>query len=416
MTAPAVLYLVHRLPYPPNKGDKIRSYHLLRYLARHYRVFLGTFVDDPEDRQYVSAVEALCEQVHVVELSSTWAKVLSVRGLLAGTALSIPFYRDHGLAMWVKRIAEQEDIRRVIAFSSTMAQYLFDQRLRGARRVVDFVDVDSDKWRQYAPTRPWPMRWVYGREGQKLLDFEREVIASCDAGVFVSEREAALFRELAPVFGDKITHVNNGVDLEYFSPHQKFANPYPEGVQPVLFVGAMDYWPNIDAVTWFADEIFPVVRARRPSAHFFIVGGNATPRVKELAGRTSISVAGRVDDVRPYLAHATVVVAPLRIARGVQNKVLESMAAARPTVVTPAALEGIDAVPGNEVLVADDATTFADRVGEVIDGKVDGLALGLMARERVERAYDWDSNLASFRRLLEGECDPPEAIYGVVNG
>jgi sugar transferase (PEP-CTERM/EpsH1 system associated) len=250
------------------------------------------------------------------------------------------------------------------------------------------------------------MSWVYEREARKLLDFERSVIEDFDAGFFVSKHEAELFRELAPEFSGKIGHVNNGVDLAYFSPHLDFVNPYSEQERALVFVGAMDYWPNIDAVSWFAEHVFPLVRARVPAAHFYIVGGNPAPQVRALGGHPGITVTGRVDDVRPYVSHANVAVAPLRIARGVQNKVLESMAMARPTVVTPAALEGIEAEPGSELLLADDAAGFAAKTCEVLEGVIDGRVLGDAARRRVELAYGWQSNLVSFGRLLEGEATP----------
>lgn len=411
--APGILYLVHRIPYPPNKGDKIRSFHLLRRLARDYRVFLGAFIDDPEDERHAGAVGEYCAETHFVRLDPRRARLRSLRGLVTGEALSLPYYRDDRLTRWVAQVTAREGIEKVVVFSSTMAQYVLNTGFAALRRVVDYVDVDSDKWRQYAPTRRWPMSWVYGREARKLLDFERRVIAACDAGVFVSPHEAALFRELAPAQASKVWHANNGVDLAYFSPGLGLPNPFTAAEQPLVFVGAMDYWPNVDAVRWFAEGIFPQIRARVPQAVFYIVGGSPSPQVRALERLPGVRVTGRVADVRPYVAHAAVSVAPLRIARGVQNKVLESMAMGRPTVVTPAALEGIDAEPGRELLLAEDGPNFARLVCQLIEGALDGPAIAAAARRRAVAAYDWEHTLAAFGDLLLGPSSASPAREAV---
>jgi sugar transferase (PEP-CTERM/EpsH1 system associated) len=267
--------------------------------------------------------------------------------------------------------------------------------------VIDFVDVDSDKWAQYAPTVGLLTRWIYRREAARLLDFERRVAAELDASVFVSEHEANLFRKLTPGAADKVWHVNNGVDTVYFDPELPFDNPYEPGARPLLFTGAMDYWPNVDAVCWFAQDVMPRVRALQPAATFHIVGGNPTDRVRRLGDDPAVRVVGRVPDVRPYLRHAAAVVAPLRIARGVQNKVLEGMAMARSTVVTPPALEGIAARVGTEVLLGDSAEELAVRAIEAIAAGGDA-CIGRAARQRVLADFDWDRSLGRFDELLEG--------------
>jgi sugar transferase (PEP-CTERM/EpsH1 system associated) len=221
--------------------------------------------------------------------------------------------------------------------------------------------------------------------------------------VLVSAQEAELFRKLSPGSADKVWHANNGVDSVYFDPALPFDNPYPPGEETIVFTGAMDYWPNVDAVTWFAQDVMPRVRARQPASAFCIVGGNPTDSVRRLAEDPAVRVVGRVADVRPFLRHAAVVVAPLRIARGIQNKVLEGMAMERPTVVTPPALEGIAARAGAEVLLGDTAEELAQRTIEAIDSGGDG-AVGRAARQRVLADFDWDSSLRRFDDLLEGRA------------
>ncbi|MGC3961851.1 MAG: TIGR03087 family PEP-CTERM/XrtA system glycosyltransferase [Rhodocyclaceae bacterium] len=397
---PALLYLVHRIPFPPNKGDKVRSCNLLRHLARNYRVYLGTFVDDDDDWQHVGALQAWCEEVEVVGLSPRAARLRSLSGLLNGQALSLPYYRSARLQAWVNRIMAEHDIHRVVVFSSSMAQYA--PQTDGVRCVVDFVDVDSAKWSRYADDHRGAMAWLYRREGRRLAAYEEATARRAQASVLVSEAEADLLRALAPDVGARIHGVSNGVDAEFFSPAHQLPNPYQPGTCAVVFTGAMDYWPNIDAVQWFASEVWPRLRAQREDLSFYIVGMNPAASVKALDGRDSIVVTGRVADVRPYVAHAAVAVAPLRLARGIQNKVLEAMAMARPVVVSPQAAIGIDAREGEEWLLASDASGWLRQIERVLEGRAPGI--GQRARERVLASYSWEANLARFDALIEGEA------------
>ncbi|WP_290633276.1 TIGR03087 family PEP-CTERM/XrtA system glycosyltransferase [Aquisalimonas sp.] len=391
-----LLLLTHRIPWPPNKGDKIRSFHLLRYLAERYRVHLGTFVDDPDDLRYVSDVEAVCASTFIAPLQPRRAKLRALTGLLTGAPLGLPYYSDRGLAQWVDATIDTHGVEQAVVFSSTMAQYV--AAYPNLSRVIDLVDVDSEKWRQYAASRRPPMRWVYSREGRRLLDFERRIAHESNAAVFVSDTEADLFRSLAPESAARVHAVHNGVDTGYFDPALSGHSPYPENGKVLVFTGAMDYWPNEDAVIWFTRSVFPLIRAAEPAARFFIVGRGPGRAVRALAQEPGVSVTGAVPDMRPWLGHAAVAVAPLRVARGVQNKVLEAMAMARPVVATGAALSGIHAVEGQEVLRADDAETFARCVQEQL--RCPDAALAQRARARVEQDYAWNACLGRLESML----------------
>ncbi|TAN80487.1 MAG: TIGR03087 family PEP-CTERM/XrtA system glycosyltransferase [Gallionella sp.] len=391
-----LLFLAHRIPYPPNKGDKIRSYHLLKHLSRNFRVHLGAFVDDPDDWQHAQTLAGMVSgEVKLLPLNPRWATLRSASGLLCGEPLTVPYYRNAALKNWVDRLIADRPIHHAVAFSSAMSQYL--TAYPKLHRVIDFVDIDSDKWRQYAGRKSWPMSWVYRREARALLAFERRIAGAFDASVFVSRAEAELFRQLAPECANRVDHYNNGVDLDYFSPARDYGNPYPAGERALVFTGAMDYWANVDAVAWFAREVFPALRAQFADARFYIVGSRPTAEVRALAG-AGIIVTGSVPDVRPYVAHAAVSVAPLRIARGIQNKVLEAMAMAKPVIVSPQALEGIDAETGSEVILAADAAAFISRIAAQLSQP--DKSLGQAARLRVEEAYSWDSSLQRVDRLL----------------
>jgi sugar transferase (PEP-CTERM/EpsH1 system associated) len=402
-----LLFLAHRIPYPPNKGDKIRAWHLLEHLTQTHRVHLGAFIDDPDDWRYAEKMRALCASTCLVGINPRWGKLRALSGLLTGQPLTLPFYRHTGMQQWVDaRLAA--GVGNVLTYSSAMARFVIGHKATqhmATRRVMDFVDIDSDKWRQYAPTKAWPLSWLYQREGEKMLAWERQVAAEFDASLFVSGAEAADFQALAPESAAKVSYYHNGVDADYFSPERDYPNPYPASAEVVVFTGAMDYWPNVDAVLWFAAEVLPQLRQSLPNCLFAIVGSKPAAEVQTLAGQADILVTGRVEDIRPYMAHARVIVAPLRIARGIQNKVLEGMAMAKPVVATPQALEGIAAIPDQEIRVAADAAAQAAAVlaamREVSTDAVAGTLIGAAARRRVIQDFSWENNLARVDKLLE---------------
>lgn len=393
-----LLFLAHRLPFPPNKGDKVRSYRVLKHLAKGHRLHVGTFLDDPSDEAHVEPLRRLCADLHVVRLDPRWAKLKSLVALGTGEALTLRYYRNEELRAWVERTVRDERIDTAVAFSAAMAQYV--DGLPGLRMLIDFVDVDSAKWTQYAASRPWPSSWIYRREGERLLRYERAVASRAVRSFFVTEAEVDLFRRLAPECKDKIEAISNGVDAGYFSPEQGFSSPYEDGEMPIVFTGAMDYWPNVDAVQWFVSDVLPALRSRSPRSRFFIVGMRPAAAVQALRGE-SVVVTGTVPDVRPYLAHAAVVVAPLRVARGVQNKVLEAMAMARATVVSDSCAAALDAVVGRDVVAASDAAGFVKHVGDLLQDPERRVALGAAARQRILAGYGWEAHLSRMDRFLE---------------
>ncbi|APW45071.1 TIGR03087 family PEP-CTERM/XrtA system glycosyltransferase [Rhodoferax antarcticus] len=403
-----LLYLVHRLPYPPNKGDKVRSYHLLKHLTQQHQVYLGTFIDDPADEVHLATVRALCPDLHVARLNPRAAKLRSLAGLLTQQSLSQHYYQNAGLQTWVQQTLAQHDIDAVVIFSSVMAQYI-DAR-SSPPMLVDFVDVDSAKWTQYAPDHRWPLSWLYHREGARLLAFERRVAQQAKRSFFVTDNEAALFRQHAPESGSKVDAISNGVDAEFFSPDAARLSPYAQSGNdpaqiPLVFTGAMDYWPNIDAVTWFVADILPALRQAWPSLCFYIVGRNPTPAVQALAG-PGVVVTGTVDDVRPYLQHAAVVVAPLRVARGIQNKILEAMAMARPVVASTSCAQAITAEPETELLSANAAAEFIKQVSALLASPERCTSVGVKGRQRVLQDYSWHAHLSKIDQHLSPTTQP----------
>lgn len=396
-----LLFLVHRIPFPPNKGDKIRSWNILAHLASKYNVHVGAFIDDPHDWQYTGRIEEIAASSFFQKLDRRTGTARSFLSLLTGEPLSCGYYRDRAMQRWVDRTVQENRIERVFVYSSSMAQYIPAGLEAGSRVVVDFVDIDSDKWRQYAERKSWPMSFIYRREARTLFEVEKKITASVDASAFVSQDEADLFRKMAPSQSTNVYGIANGVDCEFFNPDVGSDAPYPTDRTNIVFTGAMDYWANVDAATWFADDILPKIREALPECAFWIVGANPTPEIVKLGDRDGVSVTGRVDDVRPYIRHATISVAPLRVARGIQNKVLEAMALAKTVVATPQAMEGIDAIDGGEVFVEETVEAFAEAVVRLARSP-DLETSGARARQRVLSSYGWLANLQKFEGILEG--------------
>jgi len=395
-----ILYLIHRIPYPPNKGDKIRSYNILKYLSKENNVFLGTFIDNPDDSQYKKTVSDLCRESFFIETDRKKSILKSLSGFFKGTSLTVPYYKDIKMSEWVDNVLQKNKIDVVYIYSSSMAQYVYKNPLaEDIRKIIDFVDIDSDKWAQYAKSKSWPLGWVYNRESKKLQDFEKKIAKEFNASIFVSSTEAEAFKAIIPECSSRIHYINNGVDTDYFDPARDFDNPYNMEGKKIVFTGAMDYWANIDAVTWFANEIFPAIREYFKDALFYIVGSNPADTVKRLSS-DSIVVTGSVYDIRPYIAHSDLVVVPMRIARGVQNKVLEGMAMGKTVVSTYSGYEGINAKIGEELFVENDSVHFSEKVIELL-GNTSLKRVGVAARCFIEKSYRWESNLSRLEDLME---------------
>ncbi|WP_431853677.1 TIGR03087 family PEP-CTERM/XrtA system glycosyltransferase [Allosphingosinicella sp.] len=392
---PDILFLAHRIPFPPDRGDKIRSFHALKHLAGLGRVHLACFADDEADAGHLPALrEALGNRLGEahVEVRRTGKAAAAARALLGRRPVSLTAFDSPSLRRFVQRIAARPGLAAVFAFSGQMGQFV----PAGPRFVMDFCDMDSAKFAAYAKSGPVALRWLMKREAEMLFAFERETAARADASLFVSEAEADLFRSRTGLAD--VRAMSNGIDLDFFDPDAAFPRLAAEerGLGPLLlFTGQMDYRPNIEAVTAFARHVLPLL----PGVRFAVAGRKPAPQVVALRGQ-GVLVTGEVADIRSWLAAADVVVAPLGIARGIQNKVLEAMALARPVVASPAAFEGIEAEPGRELIVAESGDDQAQAIARLLGDPKAARALGAAARVRMESSYRWDSRLAPLERML----------------
>jgi sugar transferase (PEP-CTERM/EpsH1 system associated) len=389
---PAVLYLVHRVAYPPDKGERIRAFHLLRFLSRYASVHLACLADEPVGDGVLEALGKYAARVAVFPIGgwSRWGRALG--SLAAGRTASEGAFHSGALRETLSAWCADTAFHASLSSSSVMATY---QRLPGLRdvpAVVDLIDVDSQKWFDYARASRWPRTWLYRLEGRRLRRLERGVSYWARAATVVTEAEASLLREFAPEA--PVHAVGNGVDLDYFRPE-----PGPEE-QACVFVGAMDYRPNVDAACWFCREVWPAVRRARPEARVYLVGRRPAPAVTALAAVPGVEVVGQVPDVRPYLWRSAVAVAPLRIARGVQNKVLEAQAAGKAVVASPTTLAGLRGASTPGVCTASSAEEWSDAILRLLADAGWRRRLGEAGRGYVAEHHCWDRCLEPFLDLL----------------
>lgn len=402
-SAREILFIAHRVPYPPDRGDKIRSYHELRHLAKIAPVHLAALADDPRDLGHDEALRALTAS-HCVRPRTKSRPRAAIEGVLRSEPLSVTLFRDAVLHNYVRRVLATRPVGAVFVFSGNMAAYVPAKLPESVRFVMDFCDADSRKFAAYGEQGSGPMAWINRREGRLLGAMEVAVSRRADASLFISAAEAEVFAAMGGDT-DRLAVIGNGVDMAHFDADQRYPVPARLVGVPgskIVFTGQMDYRPNIEAVTAFAAQTLPLIRAACPAAHFLIVGRNPAEAVQSLAALPGVIVTGEVADTRDWLAAADVVVAPLRIARGVQNKVLEAMAMARPVVASTAAAEGIDAQAGRDLLVAANAEEEARAIIDLLADPARAAALGLAGRKRVEARYGWDAALAPLERLVTG--------------
>lgn len=393
--------LVHRIPYPPNKGDKIRSFNLLKQLAEHYEIHLGCFIDDPFDLQYQASLKQWCASVCCVRQSKWQAKLIGLTGFITHNAITLPYYFSVTMQNWVNRTLAENPINQVVVYSSSMAQYVDKTEYRSLNRVIDFVDIDSDKWRQYANKSKGLKRWFYHREARLLQRYEIDICARFNSSLFVSEDEAEAFRTLVePEQRNKVHSLLNGVDVDFFTPEANTNEAevtLPE--QYIVFTGAMDYWANVDAVCWFCQHTWPRLRHRYPQLHFMIVGGNPSAEVRALSKHAGVIVTGRVHDVRTYIKAARFAVAPMLIARGIQNKVLEAMAMNKAVVCTSMAMEGINAPITEDAVVADGVDGFTKACLEQLQRPTEVCH----NRQWILQHFTWRQTLAKLSQFIHNE-------------
>lgn len=431
-----ILQIANRSPWPPHNGAALRPYHALRALkARGDEVRVFAFAPAGEQAQAAAGSVRLADAATIVDSTPARRRAGALRALVTGEPLSVGWFRHGPLARAIETSLREHPPDAILVHSANVAPFVPPAWL--ARTWLDMTDVDSQKFADYARSGSWPMRWIHAIEARRLRRYECWLLERVAGACLVTERERAL---LVPLLGasarERLLAIPNGVDTTLFAPADDAARDDPRPPMPaaeqahlagaganLVFVGVMDYPPNVDAAVWCAREILPLVRRRHPHARLLIVGARPSAAVRALASLDGVRVTGFVEQSPPWFRAATVCVLPLRIARGIQNKALEAMACACPVVATRTVADGVGARDGEHLRVADDAPAFAAAVCGLLDAPAEGRALGARARRHVETHFAWapqmtrlldalDAGIAAARdpRAVEAEPGPREVL------
>jgi sugar transferase (PEP-CTERM/EpsH1 system associated) len=391
-----ILFLCHRVPFPPNKGDKIRAFNQLRAMSAHNTVDLFTLADQVEDMNHRDALLEYCETVTISRIVPWTAKLRALRYLATTQPLTVPYFFSSELQKKVREALATHSYDRIYIYCSAMAQYVEVPEAKDIPVVIDLVDVDSDKWKQYAGYASFPHSVVYRREAKSLSAYERKICEQAAAVVVTTDREALLVREISP--SANVHAIPNGVDCDFFDPDSM---PEKQRDSTICFTGDMSYYPNEQAVVFFAEDVLPLIRREIPGAKFIIVGRQPTKNVLRLQVIEGVEVTGFVPDVRTHLARSQVSVAPFSIAAGIQNKVLEAMAYCLPVVATSRIALSMPATVAEVISFGDTASELASKIVELLRDPEKRRQIGVEGRKRVRVAYDWASSLDLLLALLD---------------
>lgn len=388
-----VLFLTHRLPYAPNRGDRLRAHHMLRALGAAGAVDLVSLVHDREEASHVSDLRGLTDRVVTLPVSRLRGVVRGCAALLGTSPLTHALLDSPDARAALTALVADRPPDVVLAYCSSMAKFALAPPLDRFPVVVDLVDVDSAKWRAMAEAASWPMSAVYARESRLLSRFEAYVARTAAATLVVNARERDALRAIE-TSADAIV-LENGVDVGHFaSTRESAARP------AVVFSGVMNYAPNAQGALWLAREVWPLVRRQRPEATLTLVGASPGRDVRDLGRQDpSITVTGSVPSVREYLWNAAVAVAPMSIARGVQNKVVEAVAAGLPCVVSPAVFEGVPHEAAPACVARSTPPDFADAIVDLL-GRSPAERRAIAARADLT-SLDWGRRMASLTPILE---------------
>ena len=322
-----LLFLSHCVPAPPDKGEKIRAYHEIQQLASRYRIHLTCFARNESEVRAVAELSRVCASVYAERISPRWSLAKAGGRFALGDSLNAAFYHSPKMRQYVTSLAGRVPLDAALAFSVVMAPYAPP----GIPLLLDMIDVDSEKWFQYAQSRrPGAL---FRLEGRRLRRFEKRWAESARRVALTTRNEEELVKAFAPTAST--FSIENGVDSAFFDGRAHNSPAELTGRRFIAFVGTMDYHPNIEAASWFARSVFPRLRLRDAALEFFIVGRNPPAEIVRLESLPGVHATGGVPDTRPYLASARAIVVPLRVARGIQNKVLEALAMGRWVFTTP---------------------------------------------------------------------------------
>ena len=388
-----ILFLSLRCPYPPHRGDRIRSYNFIKQLSKQHAVTLVYFAESESDIESAKDLEPFCERVEWVRFHRSFAFMNTGLHCLSRRPLQLHYWYAPQMQRKINQLLEQEHFELIHAHLFRMGQYVTE--VQGPAKVLDLCDslalnlsrraeLESNPWLAKIKLDCTPKRFLVKLEESRVRRYEVDIMKAFDCGTVVArfDRDYLLKQDDSL----NLSIVPMGVDLGYFQP-----KPIVQPSLLLLFTGTMNYFPNSDAAIYFCNEIFPRIREQYPKAQFYIVGNHPSDQVKRLEAQDGVFVTGYVPDVRPYFEKASVFVAPLRAGSGIQTKNLEAMAMGVPVVTTSVGAMGLEADIGKELLVADTPAAFAEQVIHLLNNEDLREKLARTARTRVETNYSWEA-------------------------
>ncbi|PYV44922.1 MAG: TIGR03087 family PEP-CTERM/XrtA system glycosyltransferase [Acidobacteria bacterium] len=387
-----ILFICHRFPYPPECGARIRPFNMIRWLSTKHQVTVASVARSPQELAKGKGISQFCQGYEVELISPIRAWLQALGCTLSSKPSSLGYFYVPQLHKKIQGLLKNEQFDLIWVHCSSVAQYVFD--FADCPRVMDFTDMDSEKWFQYARHRTFPISLLYLLEALKLRRYEKKLAIAFNECTVISPGE----RKTLESYGLQVpvTVVPNGVDLDFFTNTREGYDS-----RSLIFLGRMNYYPNIDAVSYFCRHVLPRIQREIPEAQLVILGSNPVRRVRNLTRLPGVTVTGAVPDVRPYLQRAAVSVVPLRVASGIQNKVLESMAMKVPVVASSPAFQGVNALEGEHLLVDDSADGFATKVLSLMKNPSLRQQIAEAGRKRIESCYSWEACLQVLDSLLE---------------
>ena len=395
-----ICVVAQRVPYPPNKGEKLRTFHQIeRMVQLGHDVDVISFSESEQDTNDALALQNHLQiNVSTFPLGSKLTRYASA--LIKQQPVSVGAFYQGDVAKRIDDILKNGSVDVLYLTASSLGQYVFSSSHfsdSACKVMMDFMDVDSDKWHQYANSSSWPMRAVYIREAKGIRKLEQKANAQFEKTFLIAEEEVALFRR--EVSDAKPVNVmGNGLDFSAFYPAENKSSDATSG--HFLFTGVMDYKPNIDAVMWFVKSCWPDIRRALPDAVFTIAGMNPSTEIQSLNGKNGIDVTGFVDDILPYFHSATAFVAPFRIARGVQNKVLQAAACKLPVITTSMGAEGIHFASEQTMFIENDTQGFTDACIRCVKEPDTAAARAQKGLDEIKSAYSWEQQLKPLEEAL----------------
>jgi sugar transferase (PEP-CTERM/EpsH1 system associated) len=393
-----IFFIGQRVPFPPDRGDKITTYNEIRHLSTKHEVHVFCLADGRRDLDNIPGLRRYAKSVTAVPVVGWASKLRALDAMLAGKPLSVAAFNEAKLHDAVTRKFSELQPDLIIVYSCNVAQYA--EHFPQVPRIMQFAELDSSRWGQFARRSRLPMRWVYALEERRFFAYERHIARSFSHALVCTAAEQRDFERLIP--GAPVSLVGNGVDLDYFRSTGVAKRP-----GSIVFTGVMDYFPNIDAVVWFCDEVLPIVQQQIPGAGLTICGSRPAAAVRRLAKRRGVTVTGRVPDTRPYMDEAELFIAPMRMARGIQNKLLEALAMGLPCVASQTAARGTVVQDGEGILAADDPEVFAEHVVRLLRDGAFRAAMASKARATAEANYRWEAQLTRLDQVIASVSPRP---------